>query len=81
MFVSTEPSLSSEIISFDWSNLTESRLHLSVPFQIFVNLLLGRYFALLLMKGLLLVLYPQLLGKALGSPQLVPSIDQILDFN
>ena len=25
--VSTEPSPSSEVISFDWSNLTESRLH------------------------------------------------------
>ena len=30
--VSTEPSPSSEVISFDWSNLTESRLHSSVPF-------------------------------------------------
>ena len=32
-----EPSLSSEVISFQWSNLTESRLHSSVPFQIVVN--------------------------------------------
>ena len=30
--VSIEPSLSSEVISFDWSNLTESCLHSSVPF-------------------------------------------------
>ena len=35
--VSTKPSLSSEVISFDWSNLTESHLHLSAPFQIVVN--------------------------------------------
>ena len=28
----TEPSLSSEVISFDWSNLTEYHLHSSVPF-------------------------------------------------
>ena len=35
--VSTEPSPSSEVISFEWSNLTESRLHSSVPFQIVVN--------------------------------------------
>ena len=35
--ISTEPSLSSEVISFDWSNLTESRLHSIVPFQIVVN--------------------------------------------
>ena len=33
----TEPSTSSEVVSFDWSNLTESRLHPSVPFQIVVN--------------------------------------------
>ena len=30
--VLTEPSPSSEVISFDWSNLTESCLHSSVPF-------------------------------------------------
>ena len=30
--VSIEPSPSSEVISFDWSNLTESHLHSSVPF-------------------------------------------------
>ena len=30
--VLTEPSPSSEVISFDWSNLIESRLHSSVPF-------------------------------------------------
>ena len=30
--LSIEPSPSSEVISFDWSNLTESQLHLSVPF-------------------------------------------------
>ena len=32
LFVSTERSPSSEVISFDWSNLTESHLHSSVPF-------------------------------------------------
>ena len=32
LFVSTEPSPSSEVISFDWSNLTEYRLQSSVPF-------------------------------------------------
>ena len=32
LFVSKEPSLSSEVIYFDWSNLTESPLHSSVPF-------------------------------------------------
>ena len=37
-YVSTKPSPSSEVVSFDWSNLTESRIHLSVPFQIVVNL-------------------------------------------
>ena len=35
--ISTEPSPSNEVISFDWSNLIESHLHLSVPFQIVVN--------------------------------------------
>ena len=35
--VSTEPSPSTEVISFDWSNLTKSCLHSSIPFQIVVN--------------------------------------------
>ena len=35
--VLTEPSPSSDDISFDRSNLIESRLHSSVPFQIVVN--------------------------------------------
>ena len=34
--LSIEPSLSSQVISFDWSNLRKSRLHSSVPFQIAV---------------------------------------------
>ena len=37
--ISIEPSPSNEVISFDWSNLTESRLHLSVPFQIVVKVI------------------------------------------
>ena len=32
LYVSTESSPSSEVISFDWSYLTESHLHSSVPF-------------------------------------------------
>ena len=37
MSVSTEPSPSSEVISFDWSNLTESHIHyfkLDVKFEL-----------------------------------------------
>ena len=37
MTISTEPSPSSEVISFHWSNLIESHLDSSVPFQIAVN--------------------------------------------
>ena len=37
--VSTEHSPSNEVISFYWSNLTESRLHLSVPLQIVVQVM------------------------------------------
>ena len=32
--VSTKTYPSTEVISFDWSNLTKYRLHSSVPFQI-----------------------------------------------
>ena len=37
MSVSIEPSPSSEVISFNWSDLAKSCLHSSVPFQIVVN--------------------------------------------
>ena len=36
LYISIEPYPSSEVISFDWSNLIEYHLHSSVTFQIFV---------------------------------------------
>ena len=34
--ISTKPSPSTEVIFFDWSNLTKYRLHSNVPFKIYV---------------------------------------------
>ena len=47
----TEPSPSTEVISFDWSNLTESRLHSSVPFQIVVNVTAKRMLCTIFYEG------------------------------
>ena len=49
--LSTEPSPSTKVISFDWSNLTESRLHSSVPFQIVVNVTARRMLLLIIYEG------------------------------
>ena len=81
MSVSTEPSPSSEVISFDWRNLTKSRLHLSVPFQIVVNVTARQMLRTIIDEGASLRILYSTAWKALGSPQLVLAIDQILDFN
>ena len=59
----TEPSPSSEVIYFDWINLTESHLHSSVPFQIYVRVTGKSILCTIIEKGLMLALYPLLLGK------------------
>ena len=53
--VSIEPSPSSEVIFFDWSNLTESRLHSSFPFQIVVNVTARQILHTIVDEGPLLV--------------------------
>ena len=75
LFVSIEPSLSSEVISFDWSNLTESRLHSSVPFQIVVNVTARWILCTIVDEGASVSILSSTTWQALGSPQLVPTID------
>ena len=77
----TEPSLSSEVIPFDWSNLTESPLNLSVPFQIVVNVSARRILRTIVDEGAYVSILSSTTWQALGSPQLVPITDQILAFN
>ena len=79
--LSIEPSLSSEVISFDWSNLTESCLHLSVSFQIVVNVTARRILHTIVDEGASVSIISSTAWKDLGSPQLVSATDQILDFN
>ena len=79
--VLTEPSPSSEAISFDLSNLTESHLHLSVPFQIVVNVTARRILRTIVDEGASVSILSSTAWKALGSPQLVLATDQILAFN
>ena len=76
-----KPSPSDEVISFDSSNLTESCLHLSVPLQIVVQVTDRRILHTIVDKGAYVSILSSTAWKYLGSPQLVPSTDQILDFN
>ena len=75
MSISTEPSPSSEVISFDWSNLTEFHLHSSVPFQIVVNVTARWILRTIVDEGTSVSILSSAAWKALGSPQLVPAID------
>ena len=76
-----KPSPSAEVISFYWSNLTESHLHSSVPFQIVVNVTARQILRTIVDEGASVSILSSTAWKDLGSPQLVPSIDQILSFN
>ena len=66
--VSTEPCPSSEVISFEWSNLTESRLHSSVPFQIVVNVTARRILRTIVDEGDSISILSSTAWKDLGSP-------------
>ena len=71
--LSTEPSPSSEVISFDWSNLTESRLHSSVPFQIVVNVTARWILHTIVDEGASVSILSSTAWKNLCSPHLVPT--------
>ena len=81
MSILTEPSPSTEVISFDWSNLTESRIHSSVPFQIVVNVTSRQILHTIVDKGASISILFSTAWQDLGSPQLFPATDQILAFN
>ena len=51
LFLLTKPSPSSEVISFDWSNLTNSCIHSSVPFEIVVNIIARRMLRTIVDEG------------------------------
>ena len=81
MSILTEPSPSNEVISFDWSNLIDSRIHSSVPFQIVVNVTARRILRTIVDEGASVSILSSTAWQSLGSRQLVPATDQILDFN
>ena len=68
MSLSTEPSPSTEVISFDWSNLTESHLHSSVPFQIVVNVTARRILHTIIDEGDYVSILSSTTWQDLGPP-------------
>ena len=66
--VSTEHSLSSDVISFDWSNLTESHIHSSVPFKIVVNVTSRWIICTIIDEGDSISILSSTTWQALGSP-------------
>ena len=81
MSLSKEPSPSSEVFSFDWSNLTKSHLHSNVPFQIVVNVTTRQMLHTVVDEEASISILSSTAWQALGSPELVLATDQILDSN
>ena len=75
--LSIEPSPSSEVISFDWSNLTESRIPSSVPFQISVRVVAKSILHTIVDEGASVSIISSTAWKAIGSPSLVLATNQI----
>ena len=80
-FVSTKPSPSNEVISFEWSNLIEYHLHSSVPFQIVVRVSAKSILHTIVNEGDFVSILSFTTWKAIGSPHIAPATNQILDFN
>ena len=79
--LSIEPSPNSEVISFDWSNLTEYHIHSSVPFQIVVRVTTKSILHTIIDEGASVSIISSTAWQAIGSPPLVIATDQIMDFN
>ena len=75
MSVSTEPSPSNEIISFDWSNLIEHHLHSSVLFQIVLNVTARQMLHTIVDEGASIIILSSTNFEAIGSPPLVQDSD------
>ena len=75
MSLSTEPSPSIEVISFDWINLTESHLHSSVHFQIVVRVATNSILCTIVVEGASIRILSSTTWKAIGSHPLVPATD------
>ena len=73
--LSTKPSPRSEVISFEWSNLTEYHIHSSVPFQISVRVSNKSILCNIIDKGAFARILSSTSWKSIGSPSLVPTSD------
>ena len=69
------------LILFDWSNLTEYHLHLSVPFHIAMRVATKSILRTIIDEGASVSILSSTTWQAIGSLLLVPATNQILDFN
>ena len=79
--VSTEPPPSKEVFSFDWNRLAEPRLPSSIPFQIIVKICGRSVHRTNVDEGSSVSILSSTAWQALGSPQLVLVMQNLLAFN
>ena len=69
--VLAEPSPSSEVIPFDWSNLIEYRLHLGVAFEMYVRVTTKSILWTFIDEGAFVSILSSTSWQAIGYPELV----------
>ena len=72
---------SSEVCSFDWNSLTKPSLPSDIPFQIYGGIVGKEIFRTIVDEGAFVSILSSTAWQAIGSPQLVPATEKILDFN
>jgi hypothetical protein len=81
LLTSSTPCPSPKMISFDWNDLAEPRLPSSAPFQIRVEVNSTNIYRCIVDEGTSASILSSSVWKVLGSPELVSTSHELLDFD
>jgi hypothetical protein len=81
LLASSTPPPSPRMVSFDWNDLVESCLPSSTPFQIRVEVNSNNIYRCIVDEGASTSILSSSAWKALGSPKLVSTSHELLDFD
>jgi hypothetical protein len=81
ILTSRKPPPSPRMVSFDWNDLVGPRLPSSTPFQIRVEVNSTNIYQCIVDEGSSASILSSSVWKVLGSPELVPALHELLDFD
>jgi hypothetical protein len=81
LLVLSTPPPSPRMVSFDWNDLFEPRLPSSTPFQIRVEVNSTNIYRRIMDEGAFASILSSSVWKVLGSPELVSTSHELLDFD